>query len=114
MPASSRRRAPQPESTSARDLLRDFERRREILEEHFLRRDVARDEALRAENPVLWRQLETGRRARNREKATLNRRLRAEGLTPVDLEPSLAQRVKKLRQLEARNKAESARRPTRP
>jgi len=46
-------------------------------------------------------------------KAAINRRLRAEGLQPVELEPSLAQRVKKLQQLEARNTAESARRTTR-
>jgi hypothetical protein len=86
----------------------DFGRRWEILEEHSLRRQVARDEALRNENPALWRQLEISRRARNRETAALNRRLRADGLRPVELELSLAQRVKKLRQLEARNKAESA------
>jgi hypothetical protein len=112
MPALSRRRTLQPETPAVR-AFREFERRREILEGYFLRRQVAYDETLRKGNPTLWRQLETGRRARNREKAALNRRLRAEGLRPVELELSSAQRVKKLQQLEARNKAESAKRTTR-
>jgi hypothetical protein len=38
----------------------------------------------------------------------LNRRLRAEGLRPVALDLSLAERVKKLRQLAARNSAGTA------
>jgi hypothetical protein len=38
------------------------------------------------------------------------RRLRDEGLKPMELAPSLEQRVKKLRQLEARTRAESAKR----
>ena len=112
MPTSSQGGTPQPESPAAR-ALREFERRREILEEHFLRRQVVRDEGLRRENPTLWRQLETGRRARNREMAALNRQLRAEGLPLVEPELSHAQLLKKLEQLEARNKAESATRTTR-
>jgi hypothetical protein len=87
-------------------------RRMEILEEEFLRRDVTRDEALRKEDPSLWRQLENGRLARNRETAALNRRLRAEGLQPIEPQLSLAQRVKKLQRLEALNKAKSAKRST--
>jgi hypothetical protein len=34
--------------------------------------------------------------------------VRAEGLSAVELEPSLAQRVKKLKQIEAREKARTA------
>jgi hypothetical protein len=93
---------------TALDVLREIQRRQEILEEHFLREAVARDEALRAGNPTLWRQMETGRRERNRKNAVLNRRLRAEGLQPVALEPSLAQSVKKLKQIEARERARTA------
>jgi hypothetical protein len=85
----------------------------DILQEEFLRRDVARDEALRKENPALWRRLESGRRARNRETAALNRRLRAEGLRPIEPQLSMSQRVKKLQRLEASNKAKSAKRATR-
>ena len=85
----------------------------EILQEEFLRRDVAREEALRKENPTLWRQMESARRARNRENAAVNRRLRAEGLPPIEPQLSLAQRVKKLQRLEASNKAKSAKRETR-
>jgi hypothetical protein len=94
--------------------LDEMSRRMEILEEEFLRRDVARDEALRQENPSLWRHMESGRRARNRETAALNRRLRAEGLRPIEPQLSLAQRVKKLQRLEALNKAKSAKRAKRP
>jgi hypothetical protein len=108
VPASSRSRTTQPGAPTARDVLREIERRSEILKEHFLRQDVARFDALRRENPTLWREVETGRRARNRDTAALNRRLRAEGLSPVELEPSLAQRVKKLKQIEARERARTA------
>jgi hypothetical protein len=90
--------------------LDEISRRMEILEEEFLRRDVARAEALRKDNPAAWRQIESCRRARNRETAALNRRLRAEGLRPVALELSLARRVKKLQQIAARNHAKSAKR----
>jgi hypothetical protein len=76
VPASSRRGTSQPDVPTARDILRDVERRREILEEHFLRRDIAHDEALRKNNPTHWHQLEAAWRARNREKAALNCRLR--------------------------------------
>jgi hypothetical protein len=88
-------------------------RRMKILEEEYLRRNVAREERLRAENPALWQELDLARQARNQDSAAVNRRLRAEGLRPVALEPSLGQRVKKLQQLEARNKAESAKPKTR-
>jgi len=93
--------------------LDEMSRRMEILEEEFLRRDLTRDEALRKQNPSLWRQMESQRRARNRETAVLNRRLRAEGLRPIEPQLSLEQRVKKLQRLEASNKAKSAKRETR-
>jgi hypothetical protein len=91
----------------------DFARQFEIIEEERLRRQVARQSLLRQENPILWRKLEMDRRARNREKAVLNRRLRAEGLHPVELEPSLAQRMKKLQQIDARESTRTATRTTR-
>lgn len=86
----------------------EFARRWEILEENRLRDQVARDEAFSKRNPELWRQMEVDRRARNRKTTILNKRLRAEGLRPVTLDLSLAQRVKKLQQLEARNHAQSS------
>jgi hypothetical protein len=101
----------QPEETTADNtsrLLDDMVRRMEIIEEEFLRRDVERESAMRLEHPERWRALENARRARNRDKAGLNRRLRAEGLAPVSLELSLAQRVKKLQQLERSDRARSA------
>jgi hypothetical protein len=86
----------------------DLMRRWDIVEEEQLRRRVARDTALRRDDPTQWRAREQERRARNQETSALNRRLRAEGLPPMELEPSLEQRVKKLQQLEARTGAESA------
>jgi hypothetical protein len=83
-------------------------RRTKILEEEFLRRAVEREKRLRADDPALWRELDLARQARNQETAAVNRRLRAEGLRPVSLELALSQRVKKLQQLEAPNKAKSA------
>ena len=90
----------------------DLLRRWEILEEERLRSRVAEDTALQRENPARWREIEKVRRVRNRETSALNRRLRAEGLRPMELEPSLEQRVKKLQQLEARTRAISATRRT--
>ena len=87
----------------------DLMRRWDIVEEERMRRRVADDTALRRENPARWReQLQQTRRAQNRETSALNRRLRAEGLRPMELEPTLEQRVKKLQQLEARNRGGSA------
>lgn len=80
-----------------------------IIQEDLLRRRIANDETFRKEHPSLWKQREADRVARNREVAALNRRLRSAGLRPVDPEPSLAQRVKKLRRLESTNRAETAR-----
>jgi hypothetical protein len=92
----------------------NFSRKLAIIEEEHLRSQVARHSALRKENPVLWCKPEMDRRARNRDTAALNRKLRAEGLHPVELEPSLAQRMKKLQQLDARETAETATRRKRP
>jgi hypothetical protein len=89
-------------------LMSDSKRRIQIIEEEHLRRDIARHSALREKHPDLWGELEKVRKSRNRETAALNRRLRAEGLRPVRLEPSLEQRVKKLQQLEARESARTA------
>ena len=86
----------------------EFERRWHIIDEDHLRREVAREEALRKERPDLWREREDQRRARNRERIELNRRLRAEGCRPVELAPSLKQRLKKLQQIEARRRAATA------
>jgi hypothetical protein len=86
----------------------DLMRRWDIVEEERLRRRVADDTALRRDNPVRWRELERIRRTQNRETSALNRRLRAEGLGPMELAPTLEQRVKKLQQLEVRNRAGSA------
>ena len=79
-----------------------------IIEEEHLRRDVAQETAFREKYPRSWADLDKARKSRNRETAALNRRLRAEGLRPVRLEPSLEQRVKKLQQLDARESARTA------
>ena len=82
--------------------------RMQIIDEHHLRRKVTRLEAIRRENPEQWRRLERYRLDKNREKSGLNRRLKAAGCAPVDLEPSLKRKLRKLQQLEARNRAETA------
>jgi hypothetical protein len=69
--------------------LSDSDRRLEIIEEEHLRRDVARESEFREKYPRSWDELEKARKSRNRETAALNRRLRAERLRPVRLEPSL-------------------------
>ena len=82
--------------------------RSRLIEEYYLRRAIAREEAFRRDNPDLWRRAKSARVTRNREQAELNRRLRAAGCRPVTTELSLKQKVKKLQQLEARNRAETA------
>jgi hypothetical protein len=128
--ARSQRRTPQDTEATIRSIIRrldalerrlqgrrggtqgpsDFERKWQILEEHELREEVERDEAFSKRNPEIWRKMESDRRARNKKTTVLNRRLRAEGLRPVPLTLSLAERVKKLRQLEAMNNARTAKR----
>jgi hypothetical protein len=84
----------------SRDLLRLA-----IIEEERLRLAIARDDAFRAESPEVWRRVEIARRAENRNVAAINRRLRALGLTPMRLSPSLGRRRQELRRLQARNAA---------
>jgi hypothetical protein len=93
--------------------IREFDRRQSIIDEEHLRRLIARDGALQRDDPAEWEKREKSRLARNRETAAINRRLRAEKLRPIELEPSFEQRVKKLQQLEARNRAGTATRETR-
>ena len=83
----------------------DILRKWDIVAEHNLRRDIAHDETLARDQPETWRRLEAQRLTRNRERATLNRRLRLEGLPLVALEPSLKRRAQQLKQLEATNRA---------
>lgn len=82
--------------------------RTRIIEVHHLQQSIAREEALRGEHPELWRRAEDARIARNTAQAGLNRALRAAGCKPVETELSLKQKMKKLHQLEARNRAEIA------
>ena len=82
--------------------------RSRIIEVHYLQQAITREESLRAEHPDLWRRSEEARRARNKAQATLNRALRAAGCTPVETELSLKQKMQKLQQLKARNRAETA------
>ena len=82
--------------------------RTRIIEVHYLQQAIAREEALRAEHPDLWRRAEDARIARNTAQAGLNRALRAAGCQPVETELSLKEKMKKLRQLDAQNRAEIA------
>lgn len=86
----------------------DIEIRSSIIEEERLRRTVLADQTLRKEHPARWEFMEARRLARNRETAAVNRRLRAAGLRPMTLEPSLEQRVQELRRLESSNRAKTA------
>src|SRR5262245_16584700 len=105
-----------PESNPVADLKKftaDWRRRDQILEEDYLRHRVERHAALRDKDPILWRSLEQARLKRNRERSVLNRRLRAEGLQPLELEASFDQDVKKLQRLERQERAGTARRKAR-
>lgn len=79
--------------------------RTRIIEEHHLQRSVAQEDALRSTRPDLWRHLDAERVARNLALTELNRKLRSAGCRPVALEPSLMQKVKKLRRIQALNRA---------
>ncbi len=85
------------------DRLRDM-----IVTEERLRREVARDEEFRTAHPAAWFALESARRVANMDTTAINRRLRALGLPPLSLSPSLVQRKQKLRRLEAQNAARIA------
>ena len=89
-------------------MLDDSMLRTRIIEAHYLQQSIAREKALRAEHPDLWRRAEDARIARNNAQAPLNRALRGAGCKPVETELSLKQKMKKLEQLEARNRAEIA------
>ena len=79
--------------------------RSKILDKEQLRRDVIRDDRMRLENPESWRRAEAWRRQRNREKKSLNDRLRALGLAQVPLLPSLAAQKRRLQRLQQENLA---------
>jgi len=79
--------------------------RRRIIDEHRLREEVTRQEKLRRKSPDVWRWQEAIRIEGNRSNAELNRKLREAGCQPVAPSPSLNQKVKKLQQLESRNRA---------
>ena len=85
-----------------------FDLRSSILEEERLRRSIERDERSREARPGVWRICEEARRAENREIAKTNRRLRAIGLEPVRLQPSLSQCRQELQRLQQSNEAKIA------
>jgi hypothetical protein len=82
--------------------------RMRIIEEHHLQQAIAREDAMRSTDPELWRKVEAARVTRNLDLAELNRKLRSAGCRPVTLEPSLRQKLKKLRRMQALNRAELA------
>jgi len=84
------------------------ELRNRIIEEHRLRTEVERDERARRESPDYWRWRENLRLQGDRADVELNRKLREAGCRPVPRSLTLAEKVKKLQQLEARNRAEIA------
>ena len=104
----ARRAIKSPGSLPVKAMFEKIDLRTRIIEEHHLRQSIARDEAFRREHPELWQRADAARMARNESQGELNRRLRAAGCQPVMLEPSLKQRMKKLQQLQAKNRAETA------
>jgi hypothetical protein len=106
MPPRNEKHSSSP--ASARTVLDQIVRSRRIIEIHFLREEIAREEALRREQPEAWRRQEAGRVSRNRSHSELNRKLREAGCRPIPPELSLKQKMKKLQQLEAGRQAETA------
>ncbi len=102
------RTLPSPSRSHVQTVLDKSSLRSRIIEAHYLQQAIAREEALRQEHPDLWRRAEDARIARNKAQEGLNRALRAAGCHPVETELSLKQKMKKLRQLQARNRAETA------
>lgn len=86
----------------------EAERRNRIIQEFRLRRDIEYEEKIRRESPDYWRWKEAMRLESNRADAELNRQLRAAGCRPVSRSLTLKEKVKKLQQLESRNRAEIA------
>ena len=82
--------------------------RTRIIEEHHLQQSIARDQAFRKEHPDLWQRADEARVARNNAQSELNRKLRAAGCEPVMMELSLRQKMRKLQQLQAQNRADIA------
>ena len=101
-------RTPTKSPTYVQQILDRSVLRTRIIEAHYLQQAIAREKALRAEHPDLWRRAEDSRIARNKAQAGLNRALRVAGCKAVETELSLKQKMKKLQQLEARNRAEIA------
>ena len=97
-----------PGSLPVKAMLDKIDLRTRIIEEHHLQQSIAREDAFRKEHPDLWQRGNEARVARNRAQGELNRKLRAAGCKPVMLEPSLKQRMRKLQQLQAQNRAETA------
>jgi hypothetical protein len=103
-----RRTSSTPTKRDAAPILDRSTLRTRIIQEHHLQQSVAQEDALRSTRPDLWRRLDAGRVARNLALAELNRKLRSAGCRPVALEPSLGQKMKKLRRIQALNLAETA------
>jgi hypothetical protein len=82
--------------------------RTRIIEEYHLQQSIARDKAFRESHPDLWQRADAARVSRNKAQAGLNRKLRAAGCEPVLTELSLRQKMRKLQQLQAQNRAEIA------
>ena len=97
-----------PTSSQVRVMIDKSMLRSRIIEEHQLRMVVARDEEARRESPEYWRWKENIRLQGDRADVELNRKLREAGCRPVRRSLTLAAKVKKLQQLEARNRAEIA------
>lgn len=104
----ARRAIKSPGSLPLKAMLDKIDLRTRIIEEHHLQQSIARDEAFRREHPELWQRADAARIARNKAQSELNRRLREAGCKPVMTEPSLKQKMKKLQQLQAQNRAETA------
>ena len=83
----------------------DPQLRAEIIEEARIRRLIGRLDDIRRDHPDTWRSLEERRLQSNHNTATTNQRLAAAGMSPMSLEPSLAQLRQKLKRLERRNAA---------
>ena len=96
---------PKRRETEAMERVAPDRLRAAIIEEERLRLGIERDEAFRNRNPAAWRQVELTRRTANKDTTEINRRLRALGLTPMRLSPSLGLRRQELRHLQARNAA---------
>lgn len=72
--------------------LEEIGRRMRIIEEHQLREQIEREQAIRRDRPDSWRRMEAERIARNRANSGLNQKLREAGCRPVAPEPSLSRR----------------------